>query len=286
MFTFPYALLRSAQPWLWSVTSVTGVAQRRACSAAISRTGSRARAPAIDMRRCSPACSPGAGVLGIAGYWHEILIANSDPMVVAICLAAIDVHLSKRYRLTFALVLRVDGPARGVAISGVTRSGRGAASRRCGRWRRSGSSSIPLVWFGVSALTAKSWFHAGDLASEFGQRGQRDPRQQVHRGARSRARPVRAPDADRGGLAIVFAIVTREQAYGCGWPALHSRGSRSRSDWRCMAGRRPVAICSSPRRCSSCSPAPASAVSLALGSPTRQRFAGPRSPPSLPWSLR
>ena len=94
----------SAQTWLWSVTAVIG-----AFAGALfgGRIAYRLTGPAPD-RPYAPiiaAVFAGIGVLGIAGYWHQILIANSDPMDVAICLAAIDFHLAKRYRLAFAMVL-------------------------------------------------------------------------------------------------------------------------------------------------------------------------------------
>ena len=157
-------MLRSAQPWLWSVTSV-----------AVSLSGAVfAGHIAYRLTGPSPGCRyapvlagvfAGAGVLGISGYWHEILIANSDPMVVAICLAAIDAHLSKRYRLTFVLlVLASMGRPEAWPFSGVY----AIWAWRCVPSMRPlaaiGVVAIPLVWFGVSAFTAKSWFHAGDLA--------------------------------------------------------------------------------------------------------------------------
>ena len=49
----------------------------------------------------------GVGVLvitdGTQGYWHYLLSAQSDPMIVALCLGAIDCHLSGRPRWAFAL---------------------------------------------------------------------------------------------------------------------------------------------------------------------------------------
>ena len=42
------------------------------------------------------------GVFGIGDYTHLVDITSSDPMVLALCLAAIDQHLSDRPRATFA----------------------------------------------------------------------------------------------------------------------------------------------------------------------------------------
>ena len=164
MFTLPYALVMSAQTWLWSVTSVIG-----ALAGALfgGRIAYRLTGPAPN-RPYAPiiaAIFAGVGVLGIADYWHQILIANSDPMVVAICLAAIDFHLCKRYRLAFAMVL--------LASFGRPEAWPFALGYAIWAWWRvpgmrvlaaAGVVSIPLIWFGVSALTAKSWLRPGDLA--------------------------------------------------------------------------------------------------------------------------
>jgi hypothetical protein len=119
-------------------------------------------------RRYAPiiaALFAGLGVLGIAGYWHEILIANSDPMVVAICLAAIDFHLSGRYRVAFAMLLLASfGRPEAWPFAGVYAIWAWRAVPGMRLLALAGVTSIPLFWFGVSALTAKSWFRAGDLA--------------------------------------------------------------------------------------------------------------------------
>ena len=44
-----------------------------------------------------------AAYFGISTYWHYMLSAQSDPMIVTLCLAAIDCHLCGRYRWAFAL---------------------------------------------------------------------------------------------------------------------------------------------------------------------------------------
>jgi hypothetical protein len=164
IFTFPFALVMSAQTWLWSVTSVIG-----ALAGALfgGRIAYRLTGPAPG-RPYAPivaAVFAGLGVLGIAGYWHQILIANSDPMNVALCLAAIDFHLSKRYRLAFAMVL--------LAAYGRPEVWPFALGYAVWAWWKvpgmrvlaaAGLVSIPVFWFGVSALTAKSWLRPGDLA--------------------------------------------------------------------------------------------------------------------------
>ncbi len=164
MFTFPYALVRPAQPWLWSVTSVAG-----SLSGAVfgGRIAYRLTGPSPGRRHAPIVAAAFAclGVLGISGYWHQILIANSDPMVVAICLAAIDAHLSKRFRLAFGLlVLASMGRPEAWPFTGVYAAWSWWRVPSMRPLAVLGVLAIPAVWFGVSALTAKSWTRASDLA--------------------------------------------------------------------------------------------------------------------------
>jgi hypothetical protein len=164
LFTLPFALVASAQTWLWSVTAVIGTFAGALFGGRIAYrlTGP---APGRPYAPIIAAAFAGLGVLGIAGYWHQVLIATSDPMIVAICLAAIDFHLSKRYRLAFGMVV--------LAALGRPEAWLFAFGYAVWAWWAVpgmrlmavvGVASIPLLWFGVSALTAKSVFRAGDLA--------------------------------------------------------------------------------------------------------------------------
>lgn len=164
MFTLPYALAGREQPWLWMVTSV-----------AVSLSGAffggriayRLTGPAPD-RIYAPiiaAVFAGLGVLAIDGYWQLLLISNSDPMVVSLCLAAIDSHLSGRPRIAFAVLF--------LASLGRPEVWAFTFFYAVWMWRavpdmrlRSviGLCLIPLLWFVIPALTSKSWFRPGDLA--------------------------------------------------------------------------------------------------------------------------
>jgi hypothetical protein len=213
MFTLPYALVMSAQTWLWSVTAVIG-----ALAGALfgGRIAYRLTGPAPN-RPYAPilaAAFAGLGVLGIADYWHQILIANSDPMVVAICLAAIDFHLSGRYRLAFVMVL--------LASFGRPEAWPFALGYAIWAWWRvpgmrvlavAGVVSIPLIWFGVSALTANSWLRPGDLAL--------DSVNVIHGnkivGVTRRLLGLYEPPMQiAAALAIAFAVVIRDKV----WPTL------------------------------------------------------------------
>src|SRR5947209_9054657 len=93
LFTFPYALLVGrAALWLWMVTAT---AAGLAAAVFAARIAYRLSAPATGHRYAAfaGAAFAGVGVLGIAGYWHFVLIATADPMMVALSLAAVDCAL-------------------------------------------------------------------------------------------------------------------------------------------------------------------------------------------------
>lgn len=210
MFTLPFAPLMRAQTWLWMVTSVTGALGGALFGARIAHrlTGpapGRPHAPIVA------ALFAGVGVLGIEGYWHQILIANSDPMVVAICLAAIDFHLDKRYRLAFAMLV--------LASLGRPEAWPFAFGYAVWAWWAVpgtrlmavvGIVSIPALWFGVSALTAKNWLRAGDLA----QNSVNEIHGNKFTGVAGRVLDLyEAPMQIAAGLAIAFAAVIRERVW-------------------------------------------------------------------------
>ena len=99
-------------------------------------------------------------MLGISGYWHQMLIANSDPLMVALCLAAIDCHLSRRPRLAFALlVLASLGRPEAWLFAGLYALWLwlgGAAGAPVGGGRRRARS--PALWFVDPRADSKSWF--------------------------------------------------------------------------------------------------------------------------------
>jgi hypothetical protein len=210
VFTFPYALVRPAQPWLWSVTSVAASLSGAVFGGRIAYrlTGP---SPGRSYAPIAAALFAGLGVLGISGYWHQILIANSDPMTVAILLAAIDAHLSKRFRLAFLLlVLASMGRPEAWPFTGAYAiwAWRGIPSMRV--LAVLGVVAIPVVWFGVSALTAKSWLRAGDLAL--------NSVNVIHgnkfTGVIGRVLGLYGvPMQVAAGLAIVFAAVIRERVW-------------------------------------------------------------------------
>ncbi len=165
LFTLPYELVGdSGQLWLWMVTAVAGALGGAVFAARIAYT----LTGPCPHRRYAPIVAgafAAIGVLGLDTYPHLILIANSDPMVVTLCLAAIDCHLHRRYRLAFAALV--------LASLGRPEAWPFALLYAVWTWRAvpgmraitvAGLALIPVLWFSVPALTSKNWLSPGDLA--------------------------------------------------------------------------------------------------------------------------
>lgn len=165
LFTFPYTLAGSnGALWLWMVTATAGAfagpvfAMRIAYRIAGPAPG-RQYAPIIG------ALFAGAAVLGIHGFWQEILSATSDPMSLALALAAIDLHMCGRRRWAWvALVLLSLGRPEAWVVTGLYAlwTWRKAPSMR--PLLIAGVAVIPLLWFGVAALASRSWDIASSIA--------------------------------------------------------------------------------------------------------------------------
>ncbi|MGO9752671.1 MAG: hypothetical protein ACLP8S_21450 [Solirubrobacteraceae bacterium] len=163
LFTVPYALVGrfALQLWMVSAVAISLCGVVFAARIAYRLTGGHAH------RRASLLAGAIAAValVGIADYAHYILSAQSDPMIVSLCLGTIDCHLSRRPRIAFALlVLAALGRPEAWAFAGLY---------AIWLWRRdpqarvliAGSLAlIPILWFGIPALTAQSFLIAGKLA--------------------------------------------------------------------------------------------------------------------------
>lgn len=167
LFTFPYALVAGrAALWLWMVTAA---AAGFAAAVFGARIAYRLSAAPAGRRYAAIAAAlvAGAGVLGLEGYWHFILISTADPMAVALSLAAIDCALSRRPGWAWlALVLLSLGRPEGLPAALVYAVW---AWRRVPALRRGlvvGLAVIPLLWFGVPALTSRSWLIAGNVLGD------------------------------------------------------------------------------------------------------------------------
>lgn len=164
LFTLPYALAGSGQMWLWMVTAVGGALGGAVFAGRIAYTltGPSPRRPYAPL---VAAAFAGIGVLGIDTYSHLVLIASSDPIIVTLCLAAIDFHLHKRPRLAFAmLVLASLGRPEACAFTGLYALWAWRAMPSMRVLAVVGVALIPALWFSIPALTSKSWFTPGKLA--------------------------------------------------------------------------------------------------------------------------
>jgi hypothetical protein len=164
LFTVPYAVVGHYALWLWMITSV-----------AISLSGVIfAWRIAFRLTNASPerryaAYAAGAvaalALLGIRDYTHFIFSAQSDTMIVSLCLGAIDFYLEGRQRWAFVLwVLAALGRPEVWPFLGLHALWCWRTIPSMRRFIAGGLLTIPLLWFGIPALTAKSAFIAGSNA--------------------------------------------------------------------------------------------------------------------------
>ena len=125
------------------------------------REGSRSRHRAA----LAAAIFAGVAVLGLEDYMHYILSAQTDPMIVTFCLAAVDAHLSGRPRWAFWLGV--------IAALGRPEAWPFLALYSLFVWRRmpsmrwmifAGGAVILFTWFGIPTITNHRPFVAGQLA--------------------------------------------------------------------------------------------------------------------------
>ena len=177
VFTVPYALFGHYELWLWMVTSVAISLAGAIFAGRITYRVTLAGAGA-DRRAAIPAgMFAGATLLLIAGssasqgWWHYMLSAQSDTMVAAFCLAAVDSHLSGRPRLAFALgAFAALGRPEVWPLLGVYALWAWWAIPRMRPTIVLGVVAIVLLWFGVPALTSRSPFVAASNAFGSGRR--------------------------------------------------------------------------------------------------------------------
>jgi hypothetical protein len=164
LFTAPYALVGHYALWLWMITSVaislSGVVFAYRIAFRLTEAP-----PARRYAAYAAGAFAGVALLGIADYTHFIFSAQSDTMIVSLCLAAIDCQLSGRPRWAFWMwILAALGRPEAwpfLAAFTVWAWLTVPGMRRMMIW---GLLLIPLFWFGIPALTAKSAFIAGSNA--------------------------------------------------------------------------------------------------------------------------
>jgi hypothetical protein len=164
LFTVPYALVGHYALWLWMVTSV---AVSLSGIVFAWRIAFRLTDAAPERRYASYVAAAFAAVtlLGISDYTHFIFSAQSDTMIVSLCLAAIDCQLSGRQRWAFWLwILAALGRPEAWPFLGLYTLWAWRTIPGMRRMIVGGLVLIPLFWFGIPALTAKSAFIAGSNA--------------------------------------------------------------------------------------------------------------------------
>jgi hypothetical protein len=175
LFTAPFGLFGHYQLWLWMVTSLA-VSLAGAVFAA--RIAYRLTLGDDSDQRWAAwvaAAFAAAAYFGISSYWHYMLSAQSDPMIVTLCLAAIDCHLCGRHRWAFTLgALAALGRPEVWPFLGLY---------TIWAWVRVPSMRrlivvelvlVVLLWFGIPALTSRTPFVAASNALGSGRRLRND----------------------------------------------------------------------------------------------------------------
>jgi hypothetical protein len=167
VFTVPYALAGGHQVQLWMVTAVAislagpifagRIAYRAVDGASGGDTGSFPPAAA--------AVFAGFAVLGLEDYAHYMLSFQSDPVIVTLCLAAIDMHMCGRHRWAFAFaVLASLGRPEVWPFSGLYGIWAWIRLPRM-RWLvAAGFGLILFMWFGIPWITNGRPNVSGQLA--------------------------------------------------------------------------------------------------------------------------
>jgi hypothetical protein len=164
LFNVPYALFGHYALWLWMLTAVS-------VSLAGAIFGGRIAyrlTAADDTHRYAAigaAIFAGASVLGIQDYFHYVLSAQSDAMLVTVCLAAVDCHLNRRYRWTWwLLALASLGRPEVWPYAGLYAIWAWLKVPQM-RWMLYlGAAANALLWFGIPEITNHRPNIAGQLA--------------------------------------------------------------------------------------------------------------------------
>jgi hypothetical protein len=170
LFTVPFSLAGHYSLWLWMVFSV-----------AVSLTGPifawriAFRLTGADPARRYAAYAAGlvaAGsmflmqdTVGVLTFTHYLLSAESDTMIVAICLAAVDCHLAGRHRWAFWMwFLGSLGRPEVWPFFGLAGLWLWRERPDYRRWLYAALGLLLFFWFIIPGLSSKSFFTAGNIA--------------------------------------------------------------------------------------------------------------------------
>jgi hypothetical protein len=173
LFTVPYAVFGHYQIWLWMVTAIAVALAGPVFAGRIAFRLSRddqARTDGDPIRRYAPwaaAVFAGAAVLGLEDYFHYILSAQSDPMLVTFVLAAIDMFLLGRHRWTLVFgVLAALGRPEVWPFLGLFMIWAWFKVPDM-RWMLvAGVAVVAFMWFGIPTITNGRPDIAGELAQQ------------------------------------------------------------------------------------------------------------------------
>ncbi len=170
VFTVVYALAGHHELRLWMITSAAVSLSGVVFAGRVAYTLTDAP-PERRWAAWVAGIFAGLALLGIEKYFHYILSSQSDPMIVALCLAAVDCHLHRRYRTAFLMgALAGLGrpevwPFLGLYIVWVWIRLPAARALLVG-----GVAAMGLLWFGIPALTSRTPFVAAANAMDSGRR--------------------------------------------------------------------------------------------------------------------
>jgi hypothetical protein len=164
LFTVPFAVFGHYALWLWMITAVaislSGVVFAWRVAFYLVRAEPERRYAAY-----AAGLVAALGVLGIDQFLHSVLSAESDTMIVALCLAAVDCIVCRRYRWAFwAWWLAALGRPEVWAPMGLYVIWAWRAIPQMRRQMIVGIVLIPVLWLGIPAISSKSAFSAASLA--------------------------------------------------------------------------------------------------------------------------
>jgi hypothetical protein len=163
--TLPYALggLR-VQQTLWTLTAVAGAAAAVGLAARLAYRLAPVP-PGRTWARLMGAVGAGYGVATMVGFMHLTLIANSDPLIVALALGAIDCHVSRHPRAALALVWLVAlGRPEAWPLLLLYALWLGRRQPEVRLPAAVAVLLVPALWVVVPALTATDWMQPSSLA--------------------------------------------------------------------------------------------------------------------------
>jgi hypothetical protein len=165
LFTVPYSLFGHTALRLWMITAVTISLSQSIFAGRIAYRLTGRSQSGKQWQAIVAAVFAGVAILGIQDYFHYILSVQSDPMIVALCLGAIDCHLSGHRRWAFALgVLASLGRPEVWPFLGIYAVWLWLKVPSIRWFVLAGLALIPILWFGVPTITNDRPFVSGQLA--------------------------------------------------------------------------------------------------------------------------